>query len=152
MIRPGSTLPLRVAMTRPSSGVKPMVVSTLRPPCTAASEAPAPRWQVTSRSRGRVAVEQLGGSPGGVGVRQAVEAVPAQPESLRPRSREGVPGGGGGHPGVERGVEAGDGGGVRQCPAGGGDAGERARLVQRREVGQLADGVDDVVVDEHRRG
>ena len=47
--RPGSRLPERVAMTRPSSGVKPMVVSTERPSLTAASEAPAPRWQVTTR-------------------------------------------------------------------------------------------------------
>ena len=37
-------------MTRPSSGVKPIVVSTERPPATAASDAPAPRWQVTIRS------------------------------------------------------------------------------------------------------
>ena len=47
--RPGSTLPERVAITRPSSGVKPIVVSTERPSRTAASDAPAPRWQVTSR-------------------------------------------------------------------------------------------------------
>ena len=32
---PGSTLPERVAMTRPSSGVKPIVVSTQRPSRTA---------------------------------------------------------------------------------------------------------------------
>ena len=59
--RPGSTLPERVAMTRPSSGVKPIVVSTDRPSRTAASEAPAPRWQVTIRSGRRGAGEQLGG-------------------------------------------------------------------------------------------
>src|SRR5947207_9855062 len=47
---PGSTVPERVAITRPSSGVKPMVVSTERPPNTAASDAPAPRWQVTTLS------------------------------------------------------------------------------------------------------
>jgi hypothetical protein len=47
---PGSTVPDRVAMTSPSSGVKPMVVSTLRPSTTAASEAPAPRWQLTTRN------------------------------------------------------------------------------------------------------
>ena len=43
-------LPDRVAITRPSSGVKPIVVSTDRPPAMAASDAPAPRWQVTMRS------------------------------------------------------------------------------------------------------
>jgi hypothetical protein len=36
-------------MTRPSSGVKPIVVSTDRSPRTAASDEPAPRWQVTTR-------------------------------------------------------------------------------------------------------
>ena len=52
---PGSTLPERVAMTSPSSGVKPIVVSTERPSRTAASEAPAPRWQVTTRAARRPA-------------------------------------------------------------------------------------------------
>ena len=47
---PGSTEPERVAITSPSSGVKPIVVSTETPPATAASEAPAPRWHVTIRS------------------------------------------------------------------------------------------------------
>ena len=47
---PGSMDPERVAMTNPSSGVKPIVVSTERPPSTAARDAPAPRWQVTMRS------------------------------------------------------------------------------------------------------
>ena len=46
---PGSTEPERVPMTRPSSGVKPMVVSTDRPRWTAAIDAPAPRWQETMR-------------------------------------------------------------------------------------------------------
>ena len=41
--RPGSTEPERVAITRPSSGVKPIVVSTERPSSTAHSDAPAPR-------------------------------------------------------------------------------------------------------------
>ena len=50
---PGSTLPERVAITSPSRGVNPMVVSTETPPFTAASEAPAPRWQVTVRSSWR---------------------------------------------------------------------------------------------------
>ncbi len=46
---PGSTEPDRVAMTRPSSGVNPMVVSIERPSRTAHSDAPAPRWQTTIR-------------------------------------------------------------------------------------------------------
>jgi hypothetical protein len=39
----GSIVPERVDMTRPSNGVKPMVVSTLCPSRTAASDAPEPR-------------------------------------------------------------------------------------------------------------
>ena len=50
--RPGSTVPEREAITSPSSGVKPMVVSTDRPSRTAHSDDPAPRWQVTSRATG----------------------------------------------------------------------------------------------------
>ena len=41
--------PDRVAMTRPSSGVNPIVVSTDRPSRTAASDVPAPRWQLMIR-------------------------------------------------------------------------------------------------------
>ena len=47
----GSMSPQRVPMTRPSSGVNPMLVSTLRPPWTAVMLHPFPRWQVTIRSR-----------------------------------------------------------------------------------------------------
>lgn len=47
---PGSTDPDLVAITRPSSGVKPIVVSTDRPSATAQSEAPAPKWHTTTRS------------------------------------------------------------------------------------------------------
>ena len=59
---PGSTVPERVAITSPSSGVKPIVVSTDRPPRTAASDAPAPRWQVTTRNDG-VAVAPAAARP-----------------------------------------------------------------------------------------
>ncbi len=45
---PGSTLPLRVAMTSPSSGVNPIDVSTLRPSLMAVTDAPAPRWATSS--------------------------------------------------------------------------------------------------------
>src|SRR5215469_3919004 len=50
---------------------------------------------------------------------------------------------------MKRGVEAGDGWRVRQRTPRRHDAGERAGLVQWREVGQLADGIDDAVVDQH---
>jgi hypothetical protein len=49
---PGSTEPDRVAMTRPSSGVNPIVVSTDRPSRTAANDAPAPRWHDTILAAG----------------------------------------------------------------------------------------------------
>ena len=50
-------------MTRPSIGVKPMVVSTDRPPATAANEAPVPRWHVTTTEVGGRAPEELGCAP-----------------------------------------------------------------------------------------
>ena len=106
-------LPERVAMTRPSSGVKPIVVSTERPPAIAASDAPAPRWQVTIRSSSSGRPDQLRGPARGVGVGQAVEAVPAQRPALAPLGRERVGRGGGRHAGVEGGVEAGHGRHVR---------------------------------------
>ena len=51
--KPGSTDPGRVPMTSPSVGVNPMVVSTERPPTTAANEAPLPTWQETTRNDSR---------------------------------------------------------------------------------------------------
>ena len=42
----GSMSPLRVPMTSPSRGVKPMEVSMLLPCSIAVTEAPLPRWQV----------------------------------------------------------------------------------------------------------
>ena len=47
-ITAASTLPQRVPMGTPSSGVKPIEVSTERPPLTAEMEEPLPRWQVTT--------------------------------------------------------------------------------------------------------
>ena len=137
--RPGSTLPERVAMTSPSSGVKPIVVSTDRPSRTAASDAPAPRWQVTSRRPVGRPPEQLGRAPRGVGVRQPVEPVPAQVPALAPLRRQRVGGRGGRQRGVERRVEAGD---RRARPAAppltAVERRERLRLVERRQVGQGA--------------
>ena len=40
----GSMSPERVPMTSPSSGVRPIDVSTERPPSIAVTEAPLPRW------------------------------------------------------------------------------------------------------------
>jgi hypothetical protein len=46
----GSTSPDRVPITSPSSGVKPIEVSTERPPSIAVIEHPLPRWQVMMRT------------------------------------------------------------------------------------------------------
>ena len=50
----GSMSPDRVPITRPSSGVSPIEVSTELPPLIAAAEQPLPRWSVMTfvRSRG----------------------------------------------------------------------------------------------------
>src|SRR5712691_6812897 len=45
---PGSSAPVRVPMTRPSTGVKPIVVATLRAASIAHRLAPLPRWATTS--------------------------------------------------------------------------------------------------------
>ena len=45
----GSTDPDRVAIGTPSSGEKPIVVSHDRPPATAVTEHPPPRWHTTRR-------------------------------------------------------------------------------------------------------
>ncbi|GFN09956.1 hypothetical protein GCM10010298_67780 [Streptomyces microflavus] len=45
---PGSTLPLRWLITSPSSGVNPIVVSTLSPSRTAQAEQPPPRCAITT--------------------------------------------------------------------------------------------------------
>ena len=45
---PGSMSPDRVPITRPSTGVKPMEVSTDRPLRIAVAEQPLPRWSVTA--------------------------------------------------------------------------------------------------------
>ncbi len=135
--RPGSTLPERVAITRPSSGVKPIVVSTERPsrprPATrrrrggrSRSAAPpaagraAPRRAATRR-RATARGSRSGAAPSARATRAAAR------RSRRPA----------GSVGVERRVEAGDRGHVRAGRAlDGVERGERLRLVQRRQVGE----------------
>ena len=101
---------------------------------------PAPRWQVTMRRPAGSRLEQLGGAPGGVRVRQAVEAEPAQAEALRPGGRAARTWRR--RPAARRGTRCrsrrrrarrGSAAGARL------DAGQRPRLVQRRQVGQVAD-------------
>ena len=109
----GIDAPERVAITRPSSGVKPIVVSSELPSLIAHSDAPAPRWQLTIRRPEASCSEQLGRAPRDPGVREAVKAVAAQPPALAPLCRQRVGRGGGGDGGVEGGVKACDGGQAR---------------------------------------
>ena len=106
---PGSTEPERVAITRPSSGVKPIVVSTERPPATAASEAPAPRWAVTRRSSReralRAARRRAGSRRRGRGRGSRSGAAASARSRPRAPRRSRLPAG---IVGVEGGVEAGD--------------------------------------------
>ena len=64
---PGSMEPERVAIGTPSSGLKPMLVSTERPSRTAVTEHPPPRWQTASR-------QAAGSAPISAGARWALQA------------------------------------------------------------------------------
>ena len=69
------------------------------------------------RSWPRFPAEQLRGPARGVTVRQAVKAVPAQPEPPGPVAGSAYRAAAAGRPGVECGVEAGDGGSVGRSAA-----------------------------------
>ena len=101
---------------------------------------------------GRRVAEQRGGAAGDVRVRRAVEAVPPDLPPLGER-RVDRPGDALGRDGrVERGVEDRHLRHVGQQLAGHLDAGQRGRVVQRRERDQLLDRGDHLVVDHRRRG
>ena len=105
----GSRSPLRLPITRPSSGVKPIEVSTERPPRIAATEQPLPRWQVIE-AQDRVVrpAQQLRRPAGHEPVRRPVEPVAPDRVALvehvgqRVEKRHRL------HRLVERGVEDGD--------------------------------------------
>ena len=136
--RPGSIEPDRVAITRPSSGVKPMVVSTLRPSTTAASDAPAPRWQLTIRSSSAATPDEFGCAAHAVRVREAVEAVAADAvlrRATRAARRTSTPR----RAACVKGrVEARNRWHVRAVRDDRVERGEGLRLVQRRQVGELS--------------
>ena len=142
---PGSTLPDRVAITSPSSGVKPIVVSTRA--AVAHGGQRRARAEVAGDDAPR-ARDELRGPPRRVGVRQAVEAVAPQRASARatrPAARRSRP-----PPAAWRGtpcrstrppaVRA-----ARARTAS--SAASDLRLVQRRERGQRAQRGRDRVVD-----
>ncbi len=162
--RPRSTLPDRVAITRPSSGVNPMVVSTLRPSTTAARDAPAPRWHVTMRSPRSGRPTQFSGPAGAVRVGQAMESVAADAVLLPPLARDRVRRRRRRHGGVEGGVEAGDAGTAGRTAVTASSAardlgwwsGARSieagqplphRGVDDHRAGEVAAAVDDAVTD-----
>jgi hypothetical protein len=143
---PGSTLPERVAMTRPSSGVKPIVVSTERPSAIAHSDAPAPRWQLTRRRPpGGRAVAARGARPNCARARESRSGESASARARRLAARRSLAAAG--RRGVKGGVEAGDGGDLRQLRRDGVQRRQRLRLMQRGEVGELAQRRLDLGVD-----
>ena len=90
MCTAGSRSPERVPITRPSSGVSPIDVSTDSPPRTAVADAPLPRCStitlVSETSRPSAAACGRDTKR----VRGAVEPVPADAVLLAPRARDGV--------------------------------------------------------------
>ena len=127
----------------PSSGLKPIVVSTDRPSATAVTEQPPPRWQTTRRRAAHPLGRPLH--------REAVEAVAADAPLLAPAVRHGVRGRVRGHRGVERRVEDGDVRHAGQRLPGGGDRRERRAVVQRRELDELLERARPPVVDQDGR-
>ena len=82
---PGSIAPQRVAITRPSSGVKPIVVVTLRPSTTPHSDWPPPRCATSTR---RASGRERRDPTGRPRVRQPVEPVhPHLLAQLEPAAR-----------------------------------------------------------------
>ena len=137
---PGSIEPERVAIGTPSSGLKPIVVSTERPSSTAVTEQPPPRWQTTSRETSiRSATDG-----------EAVEAVAAYPPLLAPALRDCVRGGLVRDAAMECGVEDGNVRNVRQRRLRRPDAAQRRLGVERRQRGELADLLDHVGIDPRR--
>ena len=130
--------------------MKPIVVSTLRPRSTAASDDPPPRWHDTSRSVVGTATERAAA----LRVVACSWLNPWKPYRRRPSSSHwyGPPyaRAASGMRGVERGVETGDLRDVGQLRRRGADAGETGVVVERCELGERVDLGDDVGVDDDR--
>ena len=132
--------------------MNPIDVSTERPPSTAATEAPAPRWQQITRSRSGGRPSSSAARPRGVGVREPVEAEAAERVPVAPLARQGVGRRGGRHVAVECRVEARHRRHVRKHGGHGGHRVEGGRLVQRRQRCELAQGLEDGGIEAHRPG
>ncbi len=136
---PGSTEPERVPIIRPSSGVKPIEVSIGLPPWIAEAEQPLPRWQTTRRSdpgsRPRISAARRRSS-----VADPVEAEPADPPVVGPPPRDrhrSIDSAGG--PRRTRCRRRRPAASVGQCPLRRLEPGEGGRVVERGQLGQVAD-------------
>ena len=145
---PGSIEPARVPIIRPSSGVIPIDVSTDRPPSTAVTEQPLPRWATTSRSPST-------GRPRSSAARATDQATdrPWKPKRRMPQSRNQASGNriavaGRRKARVERGVERRHVGYPGQRLSGGPDRLDGDPSVERGELGELLDGVDGRILDQ----
>ena len=98
----------------------------------------------------RVARQQLGCAPCHPGMREAVEAIAAQPPALAPLRRQRVGRRGRRERRVKGRVEAGDGRQLREQPGDGIERGQRLGLVQGGEIDELAQVRLDGRVDPHR--
>ena len=136
-------------MTRPSSGVKPMEVSTDLPPRIAVTEAPLPRWAITPSNSSDRKVQQRRGPVRDVFVRGAVEAVAADAVVGVELVRHGVAPGVLGQGAVEGGVEHGHLRHLRPLLGDGADAQHVGGVVQRGQRVEPLDGAGDLVVDQH---
>ena len=142
-------MPDRVAITSPSSGVNPIVVSTDLPPrCGQGRTRPEMTGddpQVIDRLS-----SEFRSSSRGVGVGEPVEAEPAEVPAPAPLKREGIGGGGGRHGCVKRGVETADLWNARQESADQFERAKRSGLMQRREVDQRVELLKRRRVDQRR--
>ena len=147
---PGSTVPERVAITSPSIGVNPIVVSTDRPVADRRQRRAGAQVAGDEPQAVLGAAQQLGRAARGAGVGEPVEAEAPQAVALGPLGRQRVRRGGGRHPGVERGVETRHRRHVGQRRRDGLERVERRRLVQRRERRERAQLLHHPAVQAHR--
>ena len=139
----GSISPHRVLITRPDDGVRPIVVSIGRPPCTAAMLAPEPRWARMMRPAAAAAPADPRDFLDEERVREPVKPVTADAGRLvlpgdrhdRRHARHVV---------MEAGVEAGDRRKIRQSvlkPLQQGDLPGQVVFIERDDPAQLGEQV-----------
>jgi len=95
--------------------------------------------------------DEFGGPTTGIGMAQAVKPVAVDAVALPPFSRNGVRGGRCGHRRMEGGIETTDGRNIREQVTYQINSGQRFRLVQRSQVGELNELLLNGGVDEYGR-